>query len=174
MRVGKDYFEPKQNFLAVEKDLALIVQKLWDNNNLMKLLYYTQKDCQSANNLTQAQKISMIGKEIKIVPHIPVQGDCPNYIIINLNTFTPNETNPEFRDFSIEFDILCHPDHWNLGDFQLRPYKIAGEIDAALDGKKLIGIGEVSFKEGDILVLNDDLMGLNIKYKAIHGGEDSE
>lgn len=173
MKVGQNFFEPKQNFLSVEKDLALIVQKLWNNENLMKLLYYSQKDCQKAKNLTQEQKLDMIGKQIKIIPYIPIDEKCPIYIIISMNTFTPNEENPEFRDCIIEFDILCHPDHWNLGNFQLRPYKIAGEIDVAIDGKKLTGIGEVHFKEGDQLVMNDELMGLNIKYQAIHGSDDS-
>lgn len=173
MKVGKNFFEPKQNFLSVEKDLALIIQKLWNNENLMKLLYYNQKDCQKAKNLTQEQKLAMIGKQIKIIPYIPIDEDCPTYIIVSMNTFTPNETNPEFRDCIIEFDILCHPDHWNLGNFQLRPYKIAGEIDVAINGKKLTGIGEVRFKEGDQLVMNDELMGLNIKYWAIHGSDDS-
>lgn len=173
MKVGQNFFEPKQNFLSVEKDLALIVQRLWNNENLMKLLYYSQKDCQKAKNLTQEQKLDMIGKQIKIVPYIPIDEKCPIYIIISMNTFTPNEENPEFRDCIIEFDILCHPDHWNLGNFQLRPYKIAGEIDVAIDGKKLTGIGEVHFQEGDQLVMNDELMGLNIKYQAIHGSDDS-
>ena len=39
--------------------------------------------------------------------------------------------------------------------------------------KKLTGIGEVHFQEGDQLVMNDELMGLNIKYQAIHGSDDS-
>ena len=59
-----------------------------------------------------------------------------------------------------------------MGDFQLRPHKIAGEVDAMLDGQKLTGIGEVHFVGGTNLVLNDQLMGLSLMYQAIHGIED--
>jgi hypothetical protein len=59
----------------------------------------------------------MIDKQIKIVPKLEITPDCPNYIIITFNNFRPNNKNPEFRDFTISIDILCHPDHWNLGNF---------------------------------------------------------
>jgi len=50
---------------------------------------------------------------------------------------------------------LCHPDHWNLGNFQLRPYKIAGYIDAIFNNSKLTGIGTLQFLGCNNLVLND-------------------
>jgi len=37
----------------------------------------------------------------------------------------------------------------------LRPYKIAGEIDAMLNKTKLTGIGEVEFQGADDLLLNE-------------------
>ena len=37
------------------------------------------------------------------------------------------------------------PDYWDIGDFQLRPYKIAGYIDGLLNGAKLSGIGTFNF-----------------------------
>jgi hypothetical protein len=37
----------------------------------------------------------------------------------------------------------------------LRPYKIAGEIDSMLNGKKLTGIGKVEFSGADDLLLNE-------------------
>jgi len=55
----------------------------------------------------------------------------------------------------INIDILCHPDHWNMGNFQLRPYKIAGEIDSMLDDQRLTGIGKVDLVSGNNLLLND-------------------
>jgi hypothetical protein len=40
MRVGQNYF-PKSSFLSIDKNLALIVNKILDNQRLCKLLYYT-------------------------------------------------------------------------------------------------------------------------------------
>lgn len=171
MKVGEDFF-PKSSFLATDKDLSMIIQKLLRNQRLLKLLYYTQKDCLKAQDLTQEQILSMIDKQIKIVPKLSIEQECPNYIIVTFNNFTPNKKNPEFRDFNISIDILCHPDHWNLGNFQLRPHKIAGEIDAMLNNQKLTGIGTLTFMGADNLLLNDELIGLTLMYKAIHGVED--
>lgn len=173
MKCGKNYFEEgKSSFLSLEKDFALIANKILKNDRLCKMLYYTQADCLKADNLTMIEKQTMINKQIKIVPQLEITKDCPIFIIITFDNFTPNATNPEFRDCMINIDILCHPDHWNMGNFQLRPYKIAGEIDSMLDGKRLTGIGKVDLVSGNNLLLNDQLMGLSLMYKAVHGIED--
>lgn len=171
MKVGQNYF-PKSSFLSTDKDLSLIIQKILNNQRLCKLLYYTQKDCLKGTDLTMEQKLSMLDKQIKIVPKLEIDKECPIFIIITFDNFVINETNPEFRDCVINIDILCHPDHWNLGNFQLRHHKIAGEIDAMINGQKLTGIGEVSFVTGNNLLLNDQLMGMSLMYKAVHGVED--
>ena len=173
MKVGQNYF-PKSSFLSTDKDLSLIIKKIMGNQRLLKMLYYTQKDCLNAPDLSQQQIFSMIDKQIKIVPKIEISEDCPNYIIISMDNFVPNENNDEFRDCTISIDILCHPDHWNMGNFQLRPYKIAGEIDAMLNNQKLTGIGTLQFVTGNNLLLNEELMGISLLYKAIHGIEDKD
>lgn len=171
MKLGQNYF-PKSSFLSTDKDFSLIVNKILNNQRLCKMLYYTQKDCLSANDLTDSEKLSLINRQIKIVPKIDIESECPIFIIISFDNYAPNDNNPEFRDCTINFDILCHPDHWNLGNFQLRPHKIAGEIDAMIDNHKLTGIGEVHFISANNLVLNDQLMGMTLIYQTIHGIED--
>lgn len=172
MKVGVEHFNPKSKFLVLEKDFSLIVHKLLEDQNLCKLLYYTQPDALKAADLTMAQRVTLINDKIRLVPNILITPECPNYVIVRMDNFVPNRFNPEFRDCQILFEILIHPDHWNLGDFQLRPYKIAGAIDAMMDGAKLTGIGELSFNKSKNLVLNNQLMGLQLVYDAIHGVED--
>ena len=173
MKVGKDYFkEGKSSFLSVDKDLSQVVERILKNSKLQKLLYYTQKDCLKAQDLTPQQRMSLLHKQVRIVPKLDIDQDCPNYIVITLGNFLPNETNPQFRDCVLSIDIMCHPDHWNLGNFALRPYKIAGELDSDLDGEQFTGIGKLQFLGCDNLVLNDQLMGLTLMYKAVHGIED--
>lgn len=172
MKVGKDYFGPESSFNSIEKDFAILVKKLLTNQRLLKLLYYTQPDCLQSADLTTAQAFSLINKQIRLVPKLDISKDCPNYIILTMDNFLPNPQNPEFRDCLIIIDILCHPDHWNLGNFQLRPYKILGEIDAMLNNQKFTGIGTLQFMGTNHLVMNDQLMGLTVMYQAIHGVED--
>lgn len=171
MRVGQNYF-PKSSFLSVEKDLALICNKILENQRLCKLLYYTDRDCLNKPDLTTEQKMSMINKQIKIVSKIDVDEKCPNYLIITMDGFTTNQLNPEFRDCVVTFHILCHKDHQLLNNFALRYFKIAGEIDSMFNGQKLTGIGELTFLGGNNLVLNEGYMGISLGYSAIHGIED--
>lgn len=171
MKVGQNYF-PKSSFLSTDKDLSLIFQKIMGNQRLLKMLYYTQKDCLKAPDLTDAEIYGMLEKQLKIVPNLTIVEECPNFMIVTFDNFIPNASNPEFRDCTINFDILCHPDHWNLGNFQLRPHKIAGEIDAMFNDQYLTGIGTVQFAGGNNLVLNDQLMGMSLMYRTVHGDED--
>ncbi|MDO4379133.1 MAG: hypothetical protein Q4C64_08425 [Erysipelotrichia bacterium] len=120
MKVGKDFF-PKSSFLATEKDYSIIIKKMLENDELCKLLYYRQKDCLKAKNLTMEQKLSMIDNQIKLVPYLQITPECPIYVFVLMDNFKPNAKNPEFKDCNLVFCVLCHPDHWNLGNFKLRP-----------------------------------------------------
>ena len=168
----ENYQFPKSSFLSVDKDISIITDYLMKNDRLKKLLYYTTKDCLSKENLTEDETIELFGKNIKIVPKLQVDGSVLNYIIISFDNFTGNRTNPEFRDNIIEFDIICHFDQWQLKDFQLRPYKIAAEIDSMLDGQKLTGIGKLEFLGANQMILTDEYAGLCLLYSAMHGEED--
>lgn len=174
MKLGKDYFNPGSSFLTIEKDFALIANKMLKNQDLLKLLYYTEPDCLKAPDLTPEQIMSLLNTKIRIVPKIDIEKDCPTQVIITFDNFKPNDHNPQFRDHTIHFDVLCHPDHWNLGNFQLRPYKIIGCIDAMFNNQKMTGIGELQFIGCTDLVLNEQLMGLTAAYQSTHSKEDIE
>ena len=164
--------QPKSSFLSMEKDASLISNMLLRNERLKKLLYYTTPDCLDRKILTEDQSLELFGKNIKLVPKLYVDNSVLNYIILSFDNFTPNMTNPEFRDNIIEFDIICHFDQWQLKDFQLRPYRIAAEIDSMFDEKHLTGIGLLHFLGANQIILTDEYAGLCLMYQAIHGGED--
>ena len=168
------YTYPKSSFLSTEKDMSLIVNMILKNERLKKMLHYTSRDCLSRPNLTQDESLDLFGKEIKIVPKLYVDGSVLNYIIISFDNFSLNRTNPEFRDNIIEFDIICHFDQWHMKDFELRPYKIAAEIDSMFNGKHLTGIGELEFLGANQMILTDEYAGLCLMYQAIHGEEDKK
>ena len=127
------YKYPKSSFLSMDKDMNLILSRIFKNERLKKLLFYTTNDALERPNITDEQMIGMIGKNILNVPKLYVHPDVRTYLIIQFDNFIPNGDNPQFRDNIIEFDIVCHFDQWNLRDFQLRPYKIAAELDSMLD-----------------------------------------
>ena len=164
---------PKSSFLSTEKDLDLIISGMLKNERLKRLLFYTSKDALNRKNLTEDESLSLINKNIKIVPKLTVDGSVLSYIIISFDNFTPSG-NPEFRDNIIEFDIICHFDQWQMRDFALRPYKIAAEIDTIFDNKKLTGLGRLEFLGASQMVLTDEFAGLCLMYRAVHGEEDKK
>ena len=163
----------KSSFLSTEKDMNLIVSAILKNERLKRLLHYTTRDALSRKNLTEDESLELFGKNIKLVPKLAVDNSVLNYIIISFDNFTPSG-NPEFRDNIIEFDIICHFDQWQLQDFALRPYKIAGEIDSMFNGKHLTGIGELNFLGMNQIILTDEFAGLCLMYSAVHGEEDKK
>ena len=167
------YQFPKSSFISIEKDMGTIVDMMLKNNRLKKLLYYDLENCLFQENLTEDQSLELIEDGyIRMVPKLYVDKDILNYIIISFDNFTPNMTNPEFRDNIISFDIICHFNQWQMPNFQLRPYKIAAEIDTLFNNRHLSGIGELQFLGANQILINDEFGGISLMYSAVHGEDD--
>lgn len=173
----------KSSFQSVEKDIELILKKLFVENRplsdeLKKLLIINTKDCLDGTNaskykiLIDNMKLKDLREEgyIRLEPKLKFgeHEEVKSYLILSLDNFTPNETNPEFRDCTVSFDIICHTDYWDIGNYRLRPIKIAGIIDGILNGSKLTGIGEFLFMGCNELILNEELSGYTLMFRAIH------
>ena len=167
-----NYQFPKSSFLSIEKDLSIITNLMLKNERLKKLLYYTTPNALDKARLTDEQTYDLFGNNIRIVPKLVIDKTVENYVIISFDIFSPNASNPEFRDHIISFDIICHFDQWHLKDFQLRPYKIAAEIDSMIDKKHLAGIGETQFQGANQIILNDEFAGVSLMYSVINGEDD--
>ena len=164
------YQFPKSSFISIEKDMGTIIDMMLKNNRLKKLLYYNLENCLFQENLTEDQSLELIEDGyIRMVPKLYVDKDILNYIIISFDNFTPNMTNPEFRDNIISFDIICHFNQWQMPNFQLRPYKIAAEIDTLFNNRHLSGIGELQFLGANQILINDEFGGISLMYSAVHG-----
>ena len=181
-----DFGEVQSSFLSVEKDIEKILTKLFfdyqsSNQQLLRLLVINTKDCLSnTQNPAYQQKIeettlaTLINEGyIKLAPKIamPEQEKLKAYIIISFDNFSPT-SNPQFRDCSIHFDIICHTDCWVMDNYQIRPLKIAGYIDGILNNAKLTGIGTLNFISCSEIVLDEVLSGYTLSYRAVHGSDD--
>ncbi len=165
------YKYPKSSFLSIDKDMNMIMSKMLENKRLKKLLFYTSDDALEKADVSMEDTIGMMNKNVKNVPKLYVDGSVLNYVIISMDNFTPSK-NPQFRDNVIEFDIVCHLENWQLKDFQLRPFKIAAELDYMFNKKRLTGIGLLEFLSAQEKVLSDEYAAVCLKYIAYHGGED--
>ena len=153
----------KSSFLSMEKDMAILMNAMLNNERLKRLLYYTTNDALDKPNLTDEQSISLIGTNIKNVPKLVLDKSVLNYIIVSFDNFLETE-NPEFRDNIIEFDIICHMDQWPLKDFALRPFKIAAEIDTIFNNKKFTGMGKLEFLGCKIVGINNEFAVVALLY----------
>lgn len=175
------------SFLSCEKDTETILRRLFVesypySDTLKRLLVINTKDCLDNNDSEVINKtisemtVAKMRQEgyIKLEPKIkmPEHEEVKAYIIISFDNFTPNETNPFYRDCTISFDIICHTDYWDIGNYRLRPLKIAGYIDGLLNNCRLSGIGILNFLGASQLVLNQDLSGYTLTYRAVHGNDD--
>ena len=93
-------------------------------------------------------------------------------------------------DCTVNFDIICYDDEWDLDGFRERPIVIAGYIDGILnsisnDNKallsrpagnniKLSGMGEYNFLGCNLAVLNEDISMYTLSYRAVHFTEDKK
>lgn len=176
------------SFLSFEKDIETILRKLFIESHpysdiLKRLLVINTKDCldnEDSPAIKEKLKDMTLAKlrqegYIKLEPKIamPEHEEVKTYIIMSCDYFTPNNSNgPYYRDCNINFDIICHLDYWDLGNYRIRPLKIAGYIDGILNEAKLSGIGTFNFLGCNELILNEDLGGYTLSYRAVHGNDD--
>lgn len=158
----------KSTFETAQKDLFSIVTKIIGNEKLKKLLFYQTKDALDKRNLTNEESLSLLHKNIRVIPKIEKDEFEETYMIITFDNFLTNETNPEFRDNTITFDIICHLDNWIMENYSLRPYLIMGELDGMLNNKKLNGIGVTEFLSANQLILSPTLAGYTIVYRVVN------
>ena len=178
--------EFKSSFLSCEKDAEAIVRKLFVDScpysdYLKRLLLINTPDC--LNDMTNPEYIKIINKTsiqdlhekqyVRFEPKLLLgeNEEVKSYIRISFDHFTPSK-NLEFRDCIVEIDIICHPEYWNLGNYRMRPLKIAGYIDGILNKCKLSGIGTLQFLGCNELVLDENLAGYCLMYSATHGSDD--
>ena len=160
----------------------LIIESNPYSEILKRLLVINTKDClDNADSPTIKEKLKNMSLAklrqegyIKLEPKItmPEHEEVKAYIIMSCDNFTPNDTNTYYRDCTVSFDIICNLDYWDLGNYRIRPLKIAGYIDGILNEAKLSGIGTFNFLGCSELVLNEDLAGYTLIYRAVHGNDD--
>lgn len=169
------YEYPKSSLLGMPKDAAIIIDRILSNPNLLRLLVYETRDWQS-QPLPNGEQIKELftNHQISSVPKIKIDSKEKTYIRLTYGTVIRNASNPEYRDNTFGIDIICHYDNWDLGDFELRPYRVAGEIDAMLDKTHLTGIGELEFVSATPYVYNEEFAGVSLTYLAVRGHEDQK
>ena len=177
----------QSSFLSCEKDAEIIFTKLLVesrpySDDLKRLLVINTRDCLDDKtnpiylkkieemNLQKLVEQGYIGQQLKV--NLQEFEEVKSRIIINFDKFSPNVTNPEFRDCNIIITILSHFDVNDLGNYRRRDLKIAGFIDGILQNSRLTGIGTLQLLSGEFLHIDEEISGYSLIYRAIHGSDD--
>lgn len=189
------------SFFSCDKDIKAILKTLFITSKpysdiLKRLLIINNKDCLDLKNQKYQQVIDSMDLAallqkgyIRLSPKISrgTHEEIKSYILISLDGFTQNPRNPEYRDYNINFDIVCYSDAWTLQDYKVRPLMICGYIDGILNSLteknrqiqkslkpqiKLSGIGQYNFLGCNEVVLNEDLSMYTLSYFGSHFTED--
>lgn len=173
--------EAKSSFLTYERDIDLILRRLFVDNKavadkLKRLLVIQEPDCLLDDNAQYANLIKNYSVKklknegyIKLVPRLALKEHEPikSYIVVSIDDYYPSP-NTEFRDCVINFVILCEYDCMEMINYQNRAVKIAGYIDGAINETQLTNIGRIEFVGSQTVTLNEYWGGVILQYAAIH------
>lgn len=147
-----------RNCAEIGENLQKIVRALMGNQNLLKYLYYTDKDPLFHEDLTDEQKRKEIfEKLIKIVPRVGPKEDAKSLISIRVSRGATNVENSEFRDLLLSIEVFTPLTQWLLKSDNLRPFLIMGEIQKTLAGKKVNGLGKLEGGDFSLNYLTDEI-----------------
>ena len=175
----------KSTFLSHAEDQETIWRKLFVESRpysdmLKKLLIINTPDCLDKTQDQYQRKIEQYtikdlhdNQYIKATPKLSFgeHEEVKSYIMLDFDDFSPSE-NPHYRNCVISFTIISQLDYWELDDYQLRPWMIAGYVDGIMNDTRLSGIGKLQFLGAQQLVLNEYLGGVMLRYSASHSEAD--
>lgn len=139
-------------------NLQKIVSRLQSNQNLLKLLYYSDKDPLSNADLTAEQIKNLIfEKLIKIVPRVGPKETAQSLISLRVVNGTINNENDQIQDVGLAIEVFVPLTQWIIKDSNLRPFAIMGEILKSLNNKNVNGLGKIQGGDFALNFLTDEI-----------------
>lgn len=155
-----------RNLADLGLNLQKVVSRLQSNQNLLKLLYYTDKDPYSKPDLTSQEiKDEIYEKVIKVVPRIGYKETAKSMVTMRVVRGRANPGNNEFRDFELDIEVFVPLTQWFIKDSNLRPFAIMGEIHKSLNNKIIDGLGKMVGGDFQINFLTDEISSYEMIYR---------
>lgn len=147
-----------RNCAEVGENLQKIVTRLMANDDLVNLLYYSDKDPLSQPHLTDEEKKQEIfEKLIKIVPQVEPREDDKSVIAIRIIGGNKINSNTEFANIRMSIEVFVPMTAWIFKNTNLRPFAILGEIQKSLEGKKINGLGKIEGGDFELSFLTKEM-----------------
>lgn len=140
-------------------NLQKICTRLLANDELVKLLYYTDIDPFSQKVLEDEEKKKLFNDLICVIPRVGTREDSKSVIAVYVPKAAGLSGNSEFKNVTIAIDIFVPLTQWTIKDSNLRPFAIMGEIQNSLAGKTVNGLGKIQGGDFDLVLLTDEMSG---------------
>lgn len=149
-------------------NLIKMMKRLLANQNLLRLLVYTDKDplAEDKENVT-AKDAYMQGDNgvVRIIPIIGAKENSTSIITLRVLKGVPSMDNPEFLDIYFSIEIFVPNEQWIIKGDNLRPYSIMGEIQKSLEGKNINGLGTIRGSGFSVNFFTEEMSAFIMNYK---------
>lgn len=154
-----------RNLKEIGPYLQKIVTRLQSNQNLLKYLYYTDKDPLANKDLTKKQiQEEIFNKLIKIVPRVGPKETAQSLVSIRVVNGRQNDANNQIEDLSVAIEVFVPMTQWIIKDENLRPFCIMGEVQNSLNGKIIDGLGRVHGGDFDANFFTEEISCYEMTY----------
>ena len=147
-----------RNCADIGKNAQYIIKRLLANQNLLKLLYYTDKDPLNHPDLTEEQiQNEIFEKLVKVVPRVGPKETANSLVALRIARGRRTPQNGEFKNVYVSLEIFVPMTQWIIKDTNLRPFAIMGEIQKSKKEKKIEGLGKMIGGDFDLNFLTEEI-----------------
>jgi hypothetical protein len=140
--------------------LNLVINELLKNQNLCKLLYYTNTEPLTKDDISDTKVL--IKNNIINKPFLTkVTKDERSILVVYFDSISSNGT--QHQNGIITFDVLCHENLWDVKGGE-RPYCIFEELKTSLHDKFVSGVGNMYFYTMRSVAANEEFRGYRINF----------
>ena len=139
-------------------NLQKIVNRLIANQDLLKLLYYTDKDPLAGADLTETQiKEEIFDKLIRITPTVKETETAQSIVAMRVTDGFLNNNNTEYRTIVVDFEVYVPHVSWFIKNSNFRIFAILGEIQKSLGEKIVNGLGKFNCGDFDLNFVSSEV-----------------
>ena len=135
-------------------NLQKIVNRLLANEDLLKLLYYTDQDPLNPQREAPDKK-EVFEEYLRITPRVGTKDSSHAMAIIYIMRAGKLGGNKEFKNVQIKIDVIVPLTQWAIMDTNFRMFAILGRIQESLEGKTINGLGKLSGGDFGLTKLTD-------------------
>ena len=140
-------------------NLQKIVSRLLANDDLVKLLYYTDENpLEHSAPSSEEKKNTIFEKLIKTVPRVGTKDTANSVVVVYVQKAGRISGNKEFKNVRILVDVIVPLTQWYIKSDNLRPFAILGKIQGSLDDKIINGLGKIQGGDFELNFVTDDVI----------------